>query len=104
MARNSIERMIELYEERKSGKSHEIFEYDEWINLSSNHSFMYNCEYRLENKFPENLHGATHYAILPDDTNVFYRISCGLSFMYFPISEIWQETNDVPYTLYSFDK
>jgi len=104
MVCNSTERMIELYEERRSGKSHEILEYDEWFGHSSRHSFMVDFEYRLKDKSPENLYGATHYAILPDDTNVFYRISNGLSLMYFPLSKVWQETNDVPYTLYSFDE
>lgn len=48
----------------------------------------------------ENNIGATHYAILPDDSIVFYKLYCGV-FVWLPLSQCWKEEycGIVPYDL-----
>lgn len=49
---------------------------------------------------PPNKIGATHWAILPDDSFVFYKL--GESLLIWSGSR-WYKPSMVPYTLYSFD-
>lgn len=51
----------------------------------------------------ENNIGATHYAILPDDSIVFYCLGDGV-LVYLPMSNIWKYIDDVPYDLIKCDE
>ena len=51
---------------------------------------------------PENKIGATHWAVLPDESIVFYKITSKV-LMWFPLSKVWDDPKTTPYTLHSFD-
>lgn len=47
--------------------------------------------------------GATHYAKLPDNTFLFYKLG-NESLLWFPVSKVWGKSSLIPYTLYYFDE
>ena len=51
---------------------------------------------------PENKINATHWAVLPDKTILFYRIGDEV-FLWLPLSKVWESPKTVPYTLHCFD-
>ena len=53
-------------------------------------------------KPPKNDLSATHWAELPDGSTLFYKIGVFIH-LWVPASEVWLNTNNVPYTLYCFD-
>ncbi|MBM96000.1 MAG: hypothetical protein CMI09_09175 [Oceanospirillaceae bacterium] len=52
---------------------------------------------------PPNKVQATHWAVLPDDSIVFYRVTDEV-LIWLPYSGVWDNPGLVPYTLYSYDK
>jgi hypothetical protein len=55
-----------------------------------------------EMPMPTNKIGATHFAILPDKSIIFYRIEDTV-LVWKPISKCWDAPSLVPYTLNTFD-
>ncbi|PCJ26745.1 MAG: hypothetical protein COA94_04930 [Rickettsiales bacterium] len=53
-------------------------------------------------KPPENIHNATHWAVLPDDSILFYRVDDEVV-LWQPLSQLWIPPSTVPYTLHSYD-
>jgi len=55
-------------------------------------------------KKPLNEIGATHYAICPDDTILYYQYNAYLNtfLMWFPYSKVWDKPHLIPYTLHYF--
>lgn len=51
---------------------------------------------------PKNEIRATHWAVLPDESVVYYRVKNDV-LIWLPLSEIWSKPGTVPYTLYAFD-
>lgn len=51
---------------------------------------------------PEKIDGATHFAILPDDSIVYYQVADSVR-IWLPNSKFWDLPGLVPYTLISFD-
>ena len=51
---------------------------------------------------PENKINATHWAVLPDKTILFYRIGDEV-FLWLPLSKVWESPKTVPYTFHCFD-
>jgi len=45
--------------------------------------------------------GATHWALLPDKTILYYKVGNSV-LLWFPISKRWDKPGLVPYTLFSF--
>ena len=57
---------------------------------------------RLNPTPPENEVGATHWAVLPDESILFYRVDSTI-LLWRPFSKVWDTPGIVPYTLHSFD-
>ncbi len=57
---------------------------------------------RLDPTPPERIEGATHWAILPDDSVLYYKVSDEVH-LWLPLSHVWDLPNLVPYTLHCFD-
>ena len=43
--------------------------------------------------------GATHYAILPDESIVFYKLEDYTIFVWLPLNCVWRDDIEVPYDL-----
>jgi len=52
---------------------------------------------------PTNEIGATHWAKLPDESILYYKLLDDELSIWIPISKLWIPPGDVPYTLYPFN-
>ena len=56
-----------------------------------------------DSKFMRDMYGATHFAKLPDDTQLYYQVSEGANFtevkIWLPRSGVWASPGTIPYSL-----